>query len=50
MRTWGNGHSDAGRDPRSMPVEEGAGAFMTEAGILSAGPSEPDYGPNAFFS
>ena len=45
MRVWGNGHSSAGaRDPKSVPVEEGAGAFMTAA------PSEADYGPNTFFS
>jgi hypothetical protein len=50
MRAWGNGHASTGsRDPRSLPVEEGSAAFMTEAG-LSAAPSEPDYGPNAFFA
>ena len=51
MRAWGNGHSAAdGRDPRSLPVEEGSAAFMTEAGILSSAPSQPDYGANTFFS
>jgi osmotically-inducible protein OsmY len=50
MRAWGNGHSTDERDPRSMPVEEGAAAFMTEAGILCASPSETEYGPNTFFS
>jgi gas vesicle protein len=51
MRAWGGGHSSGDtRDPRSVPVEEGAAAFMTEAGILSAAPSEADYGPSTFFS
>lgn len=49
MRAWGNGHSST-RDPRSLPVEEGAAGFMTEASVLSGAPSEPDYGRNTFFA
>lgn len=50
MRAWGNGHASDGRDPRSMPIEEGTGAFTTEPGILSQTTSDADYGPNTFFS
>lgn len=50
-RAWGNGRaSTSARHPRSVPVEEGSGAVMAEAGSLSAAPSPPHYGPNTFFA